>query len=218
MRTLAPYEEDPYPYNSHAAYARSDYNVTNGVKIFGLWQPVFFRGSHNWLEKTAGGWSLSGIYNWHTGFPWSPTYNTVTDGGLYYNGSGYGSLRPSAYVGGAGHGTGNENYKQATNPNYKGNATQFFTPPVFENGPAFPATAAAPLPGIQRNYLTGPNYLDADASLSKAFGLPNNKILGESSKLEFRVDTYNLFNKLNINTASIDNNVGSVNPDGRLPR
>jgi hypothetical protein len=34
--------------------------------------------------------------------------------------------------------------------------------------------------------------------------------------LEFRVDTYNLFNKLNLATSSIDNTVGSVNPDGSI--
>ncbi len=42
------------------------------------------------------------------------------------------------------------------------------------------------------------------------------RILGEHARLEFRVDTYNLFNKLNINTSSIDNTLGSVNPDGTV--
>jgi hypothetical protein len=41
-------------------------------------------------------------------------------------------------------------------------------------------------------------------------------VLGENAKLEFRVDTYNFFNRLNINTSSIDNTVGSVNPDGTV--
>ncbi len=42
------------------------------------------------------------------------------------------------------------------------------------------------------------------------------RILGEDARLEFRVDTYNFFNKLNINTSSIDNTLGSVNPDGTV--
>ena len=42
------------------------------------------------------------------------------------------------------------------------------------------------------------------------------RVLGEDTKLEFRVDTYNLFNKLNINTSSIDNTLGSVNSDGSV--
>ena len=212
-----PYSEDPYPFDSHAAYGRSDYNAGNAFKLFGMWQPVIFRGEHGWLEKAAGGWSLSGIFNWHTGFPWNPIYNINAGGSqLYYNGSGYNQLRPAAIVGGAGSSTGNSTFMHATNPNYGGNGTKYFTAPGFAAGPAFPATAPPPTPGIQRNSLNGPHYEDVDASLSKAFGLPNMPVLGENAKFEIRVDTYNLFNKLNLATSSIDNTLGSVNPDGTV--
>ncbi|HUN83946.1 MAG TPA: TonB-dependent receptor [Terracidiphilus sp.] len=210
-----PYEEDPYPYNSHAAYGRSDYNVANAFKLFGLWQPVFF-GGHGWAERIAGGWSLSGIFNIHSGFPFNPIYSTNTSGGLYYNGSGYSSLRPASYTGGAGMSTSNSTFMQAMNPNYKGNGTTYFSPPVFANGPTFPLTAAPPAPGIQRNSLNGPGYNDLDASLAKAFGLPNMRVLGENAKFEVRIDTYNLFNKINLDATKIDNTLGSVNPDGTI--
>jgi hypothetical protein len=212
-----PYSEDPYPFNSHAAYGRSDYNVGNSFKLFGMWQPVIFHGEHGWAEKVVGGWTLSGIYNWHTGFPWNPVYNAVTSGSsLYYNGSGYGQLRPAGIVGGAGTRTGNDNFMQAINPNYGGDGTTYFTPPTFVVGPAFPATAPPPTPGIERNSLNGPHYNDLDGSLSKGFGLPNNRVLGENARFEVRVDTYNFFNHTNLNTSSIDNTVGSVNPDGSV--
>jgi hypothetical protein len=212
-----PYSEDPYPFDPRAAYGRSDYNVANSVKLFGMWQPVIFRGDHGWIEKVAGGWSLSGIYNWHTGFPWNPVYNINAGGSqLYYNGSGYGQLRPAAYTGTAGTNTDNNTFMQATNPNLGGNGTTYFAAPSFAVGPAFPATAPPPTPGIQRNSLNGPRYNDLDASLSKAFGFPNSRLLGESAKLEFRVDTYNLFNKLNLDTTTIDTTLGSANPDGTV--
>ena len=212
-----PYTEDPYPYDSHAAYGRSDYNVGNGFKAFGMWQPMLFKGTHSWADKVLGEWSLSGIFNWHTGFPWNPVYNANTGGSaLYYNGSGYGQIRPAAYTGGAGTDTSNSAFQAATNPNYGGNGTTYFTPSGFEVGPAFPATAAPPTPGMGRNSLNGPHYNDLDASLSKGFGLPNMRILGENAKIEVRVDTYNLLNKLNINTSQIDNTLGSVNPDGTI--
>lgn len=212
-----PYSEDPYPFDSRAAYGRSDYNVANSVKLFGMWQPEIFRGEHGWIEKVAGGWSLSGIYNWHTGFPWNPVYNINAGGSqLYYNGSGYGQLRPSGYTGTAGTNTDNNTFMRATNPNFGGNGTTYFAPPSFAVGPAFPATAPPPIPGIQRNSLNGPRYNDLDASLSKAFGFPNTRLLGESAKLEIRVDTYNLFNKLNLDTTSIDTTLGSANPDGTI--
>jgi hypothetical protein len=212
-----PYSEDPYPFDPQAAYGRSDYNVANAFKLFGMWQPVLFHGNYGWLEKVAGGWSLSGIYNWHTGFPWNPVYNINAGGSqLYYNGSGYGQLRPAGIVPGAGTDTGNGTFMQSTNPNFGGNGTVYFTPPSFAVGPSFPSTAPPPTPGIQRNSLNGPRYNDLDASLSKAFGFPNMKVIGENAKIEFRVDTYNLFNKLNLANSSIDNTVGSVNPDGSI--
>ena len=208
-----PYFQDPYPFNSHAAYGRADYNVQNAFKLFGLWQPVFFRGSHSWLEKVAGGWSVSGVWNLHSGFPFNAFYNTND---LYYQGSGYGQLRPAAIAPGAGTSTSNSTFQNATNPNYGGNATVFFTPPTYTAGAAFPLGSPAPVPGIQRNSLNGPGYNNVDASLAKAFGLPRVPGLGENAKFEIRADVYNLFNKTNINIQSINGNLGSVAPDGTV--
>jgi Carboxypeptidase regulatory-like domain len=208
-----PYYEDPYPYNVHAAYGRSSYDVQNAVKLFGLWQPVFFHGN-SWGEKILGGWSLSGIWNWHTGFPWDPVYNTT--GNLYYGSSPYSSLRPAANLRGYGKDQSNQNYMTGTNPNFGGNATAYFTAPTYTAGPAFPATVAGPAPGIHRDSLTGPDYNDLDGSLAKDFGLPSNRILGEHAAFEVRADAYNLFNKTNINTGSIDNTLGSIAPDGTI--
>jgi hypothetical protein len=144
-------------------------------------------------------------------------YNAVTTGSsLYYNGSGYGQLRPAGVMGGAGTKTSNNTFMQAANPNYGGDGTTYFTAPTFVVGPAFPATAPPPTPGIERNSLNGPHYNDLDGSLSKGFGLPNNRVLGENARFEVRVDTYNFFNHTNLNTSSIDNTVGSVNPDGSI--
>ncbi len=97
----APYSEQIYPYDRDLNYGRSDYNVGTAFKLFGMWQPVFFHGSKNWLEKIAGGWSLSGIWNWHGGFPWSPVVS-VNGGSLYCGTCGYSQLLPAAYLGGAG--------------------------------------------------------------------------------------------------------------------
>ena len=210
-----PYEEDPYPYNTHAAYGRSDYNVANAFKLFGLWQPVFFHGQHSWAEKVAGGWSFSGILNIDGGFPWNPVYSTQ---GIYFGGSGYSNIRPSGVLQGAGVSTSNKTFEGlgGVNPNYNGNGTKYFSPTTYTKGPAFPSVAPGPPPGIQRNSLNGPGYNDFDASLAKAFGLPSNRVLGEGANLSFRVDSYNLFNKTNINTGCMDTNLGSVNPNGTI--
>jgi hypothetical protein len=48
-------------------------------------------------------------------------------------------------------------------------------------------------------------------SLAKGFGLPKARVLGESARIELRVDTYNLFNNLNLNPNSISNNIANSN-------
>ncbi len=210
----SPYEEDPYPYDPHAAYGRADYNVQNAFKLFGLWQPVFFHGSDSWLEKVVGGWSLGGIFNAHSGFPFNPVYNSK---GIYYQSNlQQNQLRPARVVGGFGSKTDNSVFMGATNPNYGGNPTKYFIAPTYVQGPAFPATAPPPVPGIHRNSLTGPRYQDVDASLTKAFGLPSNRVLGKNAAVEVRADAYNLFNKINLNGGAMDNLVGSAAPDGSV--
>ena len=209
-----PYYEDPYPYNSALAWGRSDYNVGSAFKAYGLWQPVLFHGNHGILEKVAGGWSLSGILNLHTGFPWTPEYNNITNGNLYYQGSGYGSLRPAAYKGGAGHDTSNSAFESGgNNKNYSQGALSYFTIPAYtpvDSTVPFPEVTGPPqAPGVSRNSLDGPNYRDVDATLSKAFGLPHIKGLGEAARFEVRVDAFNLFNTVNLNVASISSAISN---------
>lgn len=206
-----PYEEDLYPFDPAAAYGPSDYDVRNAFKLFGLWQPHLFT-RNSLLEKIAGGWTVSGIWNVHTGFPWTPTYSTA--GNLFYSGSGYGSLRPAGNTGGYGKSTSNHDYEQAVNPNFGANASQYFTPPTYIAGATFPNYSPAPTPGIERNFLRTPGYADVDGSLSKAFGLPHMKLLGDNANLEIRADAYNLLNTVNINPSSINSSLGSVSPNG----
>ena len=224
-----PYEEDAYPYNPAFARGRSDFNIGKSFKLFGMWQPVLFHGSQAWMEKAAGGWSLSGILNLHSGFGWTPVYSTQT---LYYNGCCYSSLRP-IYLGGAGHSTSNDAFKSGPSvgngqnsnfPNILTNVTQtatsysnkYFAVPNYSAavaGNSFPGVAAGlpPPPGIARNSFNGPGYRDVDLSLTKGFGLPKFPVLGENAKFEVRADAFNLFNLLNFSSGSVSNNINSQN-------
>ena len=211
----APYSEQFYPYNPRLSYGRSDYNITTQGKIFGMWQPVFFHGDHAWIERLAGGWSLSGILNLHTGFPWSPIYVSPV-GSLYCSTCGYTQLLPAAYKGGAGHDTSNDAFKSGpgvgngVNANFPNGGLAYFTPPVLTAGPAFPATGgtAPPSPGVARNSLIGPGYRDVDATVSKSFGLGRIKGMGEGSAIEVRADAFNLFNNLNFKPGGASNGGG----------
>jgi hypothetical protein len=202
----APYSEQIYPYNTSLNYGRSDYNVGKAFKLFGLWQPVLFHGSNSWMEKIAGGWSLSGILNLHSGFPWSPVVNF--GGSLYCGTCGYSQLLPAAYLGGAGSSTSNDQFK--TGSNYSKGGAAYFSTPTFTAYSGTNFGASLPQTGVRRNSLTGPGYRDVDMTLAKAFGLPRIPGLGESAKIEFRMDAYNLFNNLNFNPTSIVNDINAT--------
>ena len=215
--TSRPYTEPYYPYDPSLSYGRSDYSVGKAFKLFGMWQPVLFHGSNSWMEKIAGGWSLSGIFNLHSGFPWSPVVSLQGGGSLYCADCGYTTLYPGAYLGGAGTSTSNDRFKTAANSNYPLGGTAYFSTPNFtaytcptsttcEYGTAVPQA-----PGARRNSLNLPGYKDVDLTLSKGFGLPNTSVLGENANLEFRIDAYNVFNNLNFDPTQISNNVGSSN-------
>ena len=231
-----PYSEDEYfPENPLYSYGRSDFNVGKSFKLFGLWQPVFFRGKEGWLEKVGGEWSLSGIFNIHTGFPYTPNYGLPQS--LYCSQCGYYNVRPY-YLGGGGTDHSNKAFINATNYaniltgqqsttatiNGSANTTvaysnKYFVVPNYANaieaanGTGFPSpnVALPPRPGLSRNSFTGPGYRDVDMSLTKGFGLPNNRILGENARFEIRADAFNLFNLMNLNAQSVANNVNSPN-------
>ncbi|MBV8071299.1 MAG: TonB-dependent receptor [Acidobacteriaceae bacterium] len=202
-----PYYEQPYPYNLNLDYGRCDYNINKAFKFFGTWQPVFFRGN-NWLEKIFGGWSLSGILNVHSGFPWSPVVNVV-GGSLYCSTCGYTTLFPAAYLGGAGSSTSNDQFK--TGSNYPKGGSAYFLVPAYTPYNTGYGSALPQSPGVARNSLTGPYYRDVDLTLMKGFGLPKMPVLGENARIEIRVDAYNIFNLLNFNPTSISNNIAASN-------
>lgn len=223
-----------YQWNLATGFATSDYDVRHAFKMYGVWTPTIFSGSHAWLEKVLGGWSISGILNAHSGFPWSPvyslgeilpscTFNGVTgtcepvftfgpNAGGGSADAGSGNLLPAAYAGG---------FKSNFRSSAVGDGTAFFTPSTIVAGTLFqclfpnPPAGDCPsgqqgfgpvptAPGIARNSFRGPGYFGVDATLSKSFGLPPMKVLGEGARLEFRANFYNIFNKLNLTSLQTD--------------
>jgi hypothetical protein len=204
----APYSEQIYPYDLNLNYGRCDYNVGKAFKLFGSYQPVFFHGERGWMEKIVGGWTLSGIFNVHSGFPWTPLAIIPNGDSLYCGSCGYSAL-PAVYLGGAGTSTSNDQFK--TGANYPNGGTAYFAPPTYTAYSGSNYGNSLPLTGLHRNSLNGPGYRDLDMTLAKGFGLPKIPVLGENAKFEFRADAYNLFNTLNFNPTSISNNIANSN-------
>jgi hypothetical protein len=215
-----------YQYTMNEEYGPSDFDVTNAYKLFGIWSPTIFHSQKGFLEKTAGGWSLSGILNIHSGYPWNPNDRNMGLDAIYQgSGSAYGgggALRPGYYLGGFNPG----NYKTQNYPNgalsifpenNPSTGAPCYVPGPYLNSYGQPAgtpniidgtAAPGPIPckpAIGRNSFRGPGYSDLDANIGKSFGVPSTKIFGENAKFVFNANFYNLFNKTNL--TNIDPNV-----------
>ena len=219
-----PYSRDAYLYNPSYSYGRSDFDINQSFKVFGIWQPVIFRGSHNWAEKVAGGWSISGIATFHSGYGWTPVYQSSHN--IYCNSCNYQyqNFRP-IYLGGRPPKISRDAFKTATifpNPGTVNTGTNnnlfldnYFEIPDYTNAitdnPGQTTNVYIPPPGIDRNSFPGPGYRDVDLNLSKAFGLPNTKLIGENAKIEIKANMLNVFNLLNINPSTLSTNVSNSN-------
>ncbi|MGA3009441.1 MAG: TonB-dependent receptor [Terracidiphilus sp.] len=230
-----PYQRSAYLFDPAYSYSRSDFDISKSFKAFGVWQPVIFHGNQNWMEKVVGGWSLSGIMTFHTGYGWTPTYTAPHQ--IYCNNCNYGytSLRPH-YLGGAGNSTSNSAFETGSNFPNPGTAVtgtpitvgcqanpianyefsnSYFTVPNYFNAitdcPGQATTTFIPAPGIGRNSFPGPKYRDVDITIAKSFGLPNMRVLGDNAKLEIKADMLNVFNITNINPNTISTNIANSN-------
>ncbi len=200
------YYSDQYPFDIDASDGPADYDVTHNVKLWGVWTPTLFRGRQGLLGKLVGGWTVSGISNWHSGYPFTPQYCNTGNNVVYPN-SGYGCLRPASYSGGAEDDYGNDTFMRP-NGNFPDGALSYFALPTW------PATGRPPAPGVGRNTFRGPRYLGFDATLAKSFGLPNMKVIGEHGRLNLQANIYNVFNKVNLTgvNTTISNDGKTSNP------
>lgn len=189
------YTTDLYPWNRIFSYGPSGFDTTHSYKIWGLFTPKFTKTGHAFIDKVFGGWTISGIINGHSGFPWSP--QSCPGGTIEYPNSGIGCLFPLSYAGGATDFSDNNTFERPFG-NFPKNAAG---PEVYFTVPTAAQLAAGIPPAptkIHRNMFRGPRYFGNDVQLAKAFGLPKLPILGEDAKLDLQANFYNLINKENL--------------------
>jgi hypothetical protein len=216
-----PYSEPDYQFLPGYNFGTSDFDARHMFKMFGVWSPVIFH-NNNLAEKLVGGWTVSPIFNYHTGFPFNPTFGGIgctqdSNGNnidVFYAQSGDCNLRPSKYLGGAGDSNKTSAFQAkpgTPGPNFsRGGQAYFAAPGVTYSTPWIGQAPGAPgalpgTPGTARNAFEGPDYSDLDMALTKSFGLPTMKVLGEGGRIEIRANAFNLFNKINL--ANIDTNI-----------
>ncbi len=170
-----------YPLNNKSEYGPSDFDTTHNFVGAAVWEVPFTRATAaGWKRDVLGGWTISPIVTYHTGFPWTPVSgeSVPTPAGPSLS-----PIRPIAYYGGAGDDTSNSTFLQ-TNGNFPGGGAKYFD---INPGP----------PGIGRNTFRGPNYFSTDLSIAKVTKVPWMH-LGEAAQLDIRANLFNVFNQINL--------------------
>ena len=177
--TVSPYWQNIY--NPRAEWAPCFYDATHILTSYAVYELPIGHGKAvgNNLNKVAnavvGGWAVSPILSFHTGFPMSP-YGTGDQSKTNSR-----SSRPNcdsiAKV-------------QGRVPGSGFNGFQYFTNNGNFSNPAIGTFGTCP---AQLGWLHGPGYNDIDLSLQK------NVQITERYKVQFRTDFVNAFNRVNLN-------------------
>src|SRR5688572_1987981 len=151
------------------------------------------------MNGLVGGWRLTGILRWHTGFPfdvrnsWWPTNYSI---------KGPATLKPGSELPEV-----KVNKDASGGPNIFGDPTTAYT--------AFQATRSG-FSG-NRNLLHGPGFFTLDTGVQKAFKI------NDRHEIQFRWETFNLTNTANFdgrpnsrNTRGIDSDLNAPTTFGRL--
>ncbi len=196
------------PANPITEYGPSDFDVRHSVRVSGNWDLPKYHNGRGLIGEAISGWQVNGIFQYRTGFPWTPVTGQPTVA-LVQSAATLSPTRPIGYFGGAHNSCGNSNF--ITGGNFPGGGKQFFD--ISHPGP----------PGIGRNSFTGPCYLDTDLTAAKEQPIT---ILGHEAQLRFQANFYNAFNKLNLapisfgtQEATVENSLFGLSPgadEGRV--
>jgi len=192
-----------FPVDQREERGPSDFDVRHSWVASAVWDVPIFRDRKSWAGKVLGGWQISSITTWNSGFPWTPkAFGCLQQADTPGN---FCDPRPLAYSG----------QQPIDNTNYNFLHGGLF-PGAFISGPGidcniapgcntvfdtvipFNANPFANRPGIGRNVFRGPRYFDEDMSFIKSFGLGSWGFLSEGSSLDLRFNFFNIFNNLNL--------------------
>src|SRR2546426_12568 len=174
------------PWNMRAEYSNEEFQFRHRFLIYYIYELPVGRG-RKWLSNTnkfvdgvLGGWQVSGVTQYHSGWPVNPSFeNPGTEIGWFAN-------RPDRAAGVplyAGRQSGSHDTVDGV---------QWFNPSAFL--PPQPCTYGNASPFS----IFGPGSGRWDLSVMKSFHLPK----GESNRLEFKMDFFNLPNHYNLGTPS----------------
>jgi hypothetical protein len=167
-----------------ANYGLSLLDVPQSLNGFATWELPFGKGRaiglHGFADEALGGWRVTGVFQAHSGLPFTPVWGTAVKSNWQEAWS-WGDFAWFPDVVG--------NPKVANR-----SINQWF------NTAAFAAPAENSFGDARRNMLRGPDWRDVDASLGKTFWL--GEWLGKDYHLEVRADAWNALNNVNFSQPS----------------
>ena len=182
-------------------YGPSDFDNRHRVTLSGNWDLPKYHNGNGLVGSVIGAWQINGIFQYHTGFPWTPVTG-VPSVALVQSANTIAPTRPTAYFGGAQNSCSNSAYINGTN--FPGGGKKFFQ------------IGAPGAPGIGRNSWNGPCYLDTDLSAARVQAF---NVLGHETSVRFQANFYNAFNKTNLapiqfgtQNATIENSLFGLSP------
>ncbi len=185
-------------WSPYQLYGPSDFDLRHQINFNWVWQlplgrgQAFGRNIGRGLDAVIGGWQLSGVGRWTSGFPTNTSsgYNWSTDWELSGNGQLTGQPIPQGSTSlpsqncGA-NGTTNGGWNMFTNVCQAYNGFTY----------AYPGTSGV------RNAIRGNGYAGLDMGLSKIWHMPYN----EKHTVQFRWDVFNVANLKRFDVASVNN-------------
>ena len=158
-----------------ANYGLSQLDVPQSINGYATWELPFGKGRqiglHGVADEAFGGWRLTGVFQAHSGVPFTPVVGSADQSN---------SQASQCYCG------------FAWLPNVVGNP-KLSNPTISEwfNTAAFAVPATDTFGNAGRNMLRGPHWRDVDFSLGKTFWL------GDRYHLEVRADAFDALNNPN---------------------
>jgi hypothetical protein len=158
------------PFNTRLNYGPADYDLRHNLTASYVWE-LPFKNKSQFIDRAIAGWTVSGTFFYHSGFPFSIVDGTATDGLFADN------VPPSSGASVLAQPIG------SIPTTCTSKQSPCFSPPQFATATSFGT--------IARNAFRGPGYFNSDFSLRKNFHV--------SERLGFQIgaSAYNIFNHAN---------------------
>jgi Carboxypeptidase regulatory-like domain/TonB dependent receptor-like, beta-barrel len=180
-------------FNTRIDYGPSSYDVTHNWRFNAIYQLPRLSSAKGALDKLVNGWSMSGVLSLQNGYPFTVNLQTNRSRSQLFD-SAANMDRPNL-VSGRSIASITQGVSTSNGIDPCPTAGQTLgTPDLWFDPCAFTIPHAGFLGNAPRNFLRGPGLSNLDFSVLKDTAIPK---LGESGRLEFRAEFFNILNRAN---------------------